>query len=162
MRFALIDRIVELEPGIRITAVKSLTLTEEYLQDHFPRFPVMPGVLMLEAMVQAATWLLRASDDFSHSMVLLKEAKNVKYSGFVRPGQSLRVMVQWGKREGTEVTFRAEGHTDAKLVVSARLILYQFNLADQDPRQAATDVRIRERLRRELDVLAAPLGVAAR
>ena len=48
MRFSLIDRIVELEPCVRITAVKTLTMTEEYLADHFPHFPVMPGVLMLE------------------------------------------------------------------------------------------------------------------
>ena len=53
MRFTLIDRITELKPGVSITAVKGLTLAEEYLQDHFPRFPVMPGVLMLEAMFQA-------------------------------------------------------------------------------------------------------------
>ena len=55
MRFTLIDRIVELEQGARITAVKSVSLAEEYLRDHFPRFPVLPGVMMLEAMTQAGT-----------------------------------------------------------------------------------------------------------
>ena len=62
MRFTLIDRIVELEPGVQITAVKNLTMAEEYLADHFPHFPVMPGVLMLEAMTQAAAWLARARE----------------------------------------------------------------------------------------------------
>ena len=63
MRFSLIDRIVELEPGERVTATKSLTMAEEYLADHFPHFPVMPGVLMLEAMTQAGAWLVRVSED---------------------------------------------------------------------------------------------------
>ena len=53
MRFTLLDRIIDFEPGDRITAVKSLAMAEEYLADHFPNFPVMPGVLMLEAMTQA-------------------------------------------------------------------------------------------------------------
>ena len=54
MRFTLLDRIVEVEPGKSITAVKAVSLSEEYLADHFPRFPVLPGVFMLEAMTQAS------------------------------------------------------------------------------------------------------------
>ena len=54
MRFVLIDRITEINPGQSLTAVKNLSLAEEYLADHFPGFPVMPGVLMLEALTQAA------------------------------------------------------------------------------------------------------------
>src|SRR6185312_11374358 len=59
MRFHLIDRILELEPGKRIRMVKNLTLGEEYLADHFPTFPVMPGVLMLQTLVEGSAWLLR-------------------------------------------------------------------------------------------------------
>ncbi|MCP4249820.1 MAG: beta-hydroxyacyl-ACP dehydratase, partial [bacterium] len=87
MKFILIDRIVELVPGERITAVKALSRAEEYLADHFPRFPVMPGVLMVEAMIQGASWLIRATEDFAHSMLQLAEAKNVTYKSFVSPGQ---------------------------------------------------------------------------
>ena len=64
MRLTLIDKIVELKPGESIKATKSLAMNEDYLEDHFPRFPVMPGVLMWESMYQAAAWLVRASDDF--------------------------------------------------------------------------------------------------
>ena len=64
MRFDLLDRIIELQPGVRITAVKCLTMAEEYLADHFPNFPVMPGVLMLEAMTQAGAWLVRVERGF--------------------------------------------------------------------------------------------------
>lgn len=59
MRFTLLDRVVAIDPGKTITAIKTLSLSEEYLADHFPRFPVMPGVLMLEAMTQAAAWTIR-------------------------------------------------------------------------------------------------------
>ena len=87
MRFNLLDRIVEVQPGQALRAVKNLTLGEEYLADHFPTFPVMPGVLMLETLVEAGAWLLRLSDDFRHSLVVLREARNVKYGSFMEPGR---------------------------------------------------------------------------
>ena len=79
MRFCQIDRIRELVPGQRLVAVKGLTLAEDYLKDHFPRFPVMPGVLMLETMNQAAMWLIYASEGFENSIVRLQQAKNPLY-----------------------------------------------------------------------------------
>ena len=78
MRFHLVDRILEVQPGQSLRAVKNLTLGEEYLADHFPTFPVMPGVLMLQALVEAGAWLLRATDDFGHSIIVLREARSVK------------------------------------------------------------------------------------
>ncbi len=86
MRFKLLDRIVDLKPGVSITAVKGLALAEDYLADHFPQFPVMPGVFMLEALTQASAWLIRVTENFQHSMVVLREARNVKYADFVAPG----------------------------------------------------------------------------
>ena len=77
--------------GKLIRAGKPLSLAEEYLQDHFPAFPVLPGVLMIEAMVQSSAWLVRISEDFRHSMVLLKEARNVSYGSFVSPGDTLEI-----------------------------------------------------------------------
>jgi 3-hydroxymyristoyl/3-hydroxydecanoyl-(acyl carrier protein) dehydratase len=91
MRFSLLDRVLEIEPGRSITAVKAVTLSEEYLADHFPRFPVLPGVLMLEAMTQAAAWTIRLGEDFAHSIVVLRAARNVKYGDFVEPGKTLTV-----------------------------------------------------------------------
>ena len=69
MRFVLIDRIQEIVPGQSLTAVKNLSLAEEYLADHFPGFPVMPGVLMLEAMTQSAAWLVRSTEDFKQQFL---------------------------------------------------------------------------------------------
>src|SRR5690349_17293898 len=108
MRFALIDRILELEPGAKVVAQKNLSLAEEYLADHFPGFPVMPGVLMLEAMTQAGAWLVRATEDFAHSIVVLSEARNVKYGNFVEPGQTLTVTAELGELNDREVKLKAQ------------------------------------------------------
>jgi len=135
MRFTLIDHILEIESGKRIEAVKSPTLSEEYLGDHFPRFPVMPGVLMLEAMTQASAWLVRYTDDFSHPMVVLQEARNVKYTGLVVPGDSLMITAELQKREDDCTWFKAKGVVNNKTVLSGRLILQRMPEGDaEDPR----------------------------
>ena len=85
MRFKLLDRIIDLKPGASITAVKGLVLAEDYLADHFPQFPVMPGVFMLEAMTQASAWLIRVSEDFQHSMVVLARSAKCEIRRFRRP-----------------------------------------------------------------------------
>src|SRR5262245_48355184 len=100
MRFNLIDRIQTVEPGRRIQAVKNLTLAEEYLADHFPTFPVMPGVLMLQTLVEAGAWLVRLTDDFAQSVIVLREAKNVKYGTFMEPGKQLAVNMELVERQG--------------------------------------------------------------
>ena len=79
MKYRQLDRILSLVPGKRIVAERTLRAEEEYLKDHFPRFPVMPGVMMLEALHQAAIWMIRVGDDFQHPIVLLREVRNVKF-----------------------------------------------------------------------------------
>jgi 3-hydroxyacyl-[acyl-carrier-protein] dehydratase len=140
MRFSLIDRVVELDPGRKITALKSLALAEEYLADHFPSAPVMPGVLMLESLVQSSAWLVRASENFAHSLVLLKQARGVKYSNFVEPGQTLRITAEIMDQDQDEVRVKAHGSVDGRLAVSARLDLQRFNLAEQNPDHAGADM----------------------
>src|SRR5205823_3153593 len=106
MRFNLIDRIVEVKPSHSLRAVKNLTLGEEYLADHFPSFPVMPGVLMLQTLVEAGAWLLRLSDDFRHSLVVLREARNVKYGTFMEPGRQMQIAVELVERAGPLATLK--------------------------------------------------------
>lgn len=156
MRFSLIDRIDEIEPGTRLAAVKSLTMAEEYLGDHFPGFPVMPGVLMLEAMTQASAWLVRASEDFCHSFVVLKEARNVKYGQFVEPGQTLSVTAEVLSHGPRETKLKAHGSVEGRTTVSARLVLERYNLADQDPADAWVDEEIRQQMRNLLTLLYQP------
>src|SRR5690349_23967185 len=106
MRFLLVDRITELTPGQSIGAVKNLSLAEEYLADHFPGFPVMPGVLMLEALTQAGAWLIRATEDFAHSVIVLKSARTIKYGSFVEPGRQLQLRVEMAELGEREATFK--------------------------------------------------------
>jgi len=150
MYFSLIDKIDSLEPGKRIVATKSLSLAEEYLQDHFPNFPVMPGVLMLEALTQASAWLIRVSEDFSHSIVVLKEARNVKYARFVQPGQTLVIEAEIVQEEGNLVTLKAEGSVEGQNNLKAKLILCRYNLSDADPSQALTDKKVTTEMRERL------------
>jgi len=147
MRFSLVDRIERLEPGVSIETVKCLTMAEEYLGDHFPGFPVMPGVLMLEAMTQAAAWLIRASEDFAHSMVLLKEARGVKYGQFVEPGHTLRVTVEIVSQTDRETTVKAKGMVDERLTVQGRLVLERYNLEENQPEHAMTDALLKKQMR---------------
>jgi 3-hydroxyacyl-[acyl-carrier-protein] dehydratase len=133
MQFCLIDRIVELVPGKHIRAVKTLRPDEDYLKDHFPLFPVMPGVLMLEAMYQASAWLVRESENFKHAGMVLKEARNVKYSDFVSPNQELIVTAEIIKQDDRLTTLKAQGEVHGDVAVSARLIVERFHIADKYP-----------------------------
>jgi 3-hydroxyacyl-[acyl-carrier-protein] dehydratase len=153
MKFNLIDRITELVPGQRICAVKALSSAEEYLADHFPRFPVMPGVLMIEAMVQAASWLVRQTEDFAHSMVQLAEARNVTYKSFVSPGQMLEVTVEAKEIGPTASRFVGVGRRGPTEVVRAHLTLRHFNLAENDPALGTVDHRLIADLRQRLELL---------
>ena len=128
MNFGLTDRIVELTRGETIVAVKAVSLAEEYLADHFPTFPVLPGVLMLEAMVEAAAWLVRDAQDFSSSVILLRQAKNVIYSSFVKPGDLLTLTVTCRRLAQGESDFDGVGHCDQNEVVRARFGLTHFSL----------------------------------
>ncbi len=155
MRFTLIDRITDLQPGVSLTATKCLSLAEEYLQDHFPRFPVMPGVLMLEAIYQASAWLVRSSEDFAHSMVQLVEAKNVKYADFVEPGQKLVVTTRIQRHNESMTWLIAEGRIEPqeRAALKARLVLERFNLADRSLDAPETDAYVVQQLREQFQKL---------
>jgi len=142
MRFHLIDRITEVRPGQGLVAVKNLTLGEEYLADHFPTFPVMPGVLMLETLVEAGAWLLRLTDDFCHSVIALREARNVKFGTFMEPGRQMAVTVELGEQGDGWASLKGKGEADGQQTVSAKLTLARYNLADRDPAWKETDERL--------------------
>src|SRR6476659_5833789 len=117
MRFNLVDRILEVEPGKSIRMVKNLTLGEEYLADHFPTFPVMPGVLMLETLVEAGAWLLRLSEDYRHSVIVLREARVVKYGSFVVPGGRLVMTAELMERHAETAVLKGKGEADGNQAV---------------------------------------------
>ena len=143
MRFHLIDRIDAWEAGKSLRAAKFLALGEEYLADHFPRFPVMPGVLMLQAAVEAAAWLWRASTDFRHPVIVLRAVRNVKYGTFMQPGRRMDVLVELVKDEGDTATFKGKGTDDAgQQTVSAQFTLHGYGLTGRGPAGAAADAKL--------------------
>ena len=143
MKFQLIDQIVELEPGRRIVARKSVSLAEEYLADHFPTFPVLPGVFMLEALVQASAWVVRERLDFAPGLVLLKEARNVTYKSFVMPGQTLTVESVCQELTADQSVFAASGAVGDRPTVKGRLTLRHLRLTDLDSGLAETETQLR-------------------
>jgi 3-hydroxyacyl-[acyl-carrier-protein] dehydratase len=155
MRFNLVDRILEVRPGESLRAVKYLTLGEEYLADHFPTFPVMPGVLMLQTLVEAGAWLLRVTDDFRHSIIALREARNVKYGSFMEPGRRMDISVELAERNGALASFKGKGECEGHGTVSARLTLACYNLSERDPALRVTDEHIVTKLRGQYGLLRA-------
>jgi 3-hydroxyacyl-[acyl-carrier-protein] dehydratase len=129
MHFKLVDQFLELTDTSAV-AIKNVTAAEEYLQDHFPGFPVLPGVFMVEALTQAARAVLEKR---GMPRMVLGEVKALRYGSFVRPGETLKVEVTLDKAkdDGTFV-FKAQGtvlkgiagqSVVAETAVSGRLIL---------------------------------------
>ena len=109
MRFQLIDRVLQRSED-KLTAVKTVTAAEEYLADHFPDFPVLPGVMMLETLAQAGRLLV--SPHGEGPPLVIREVRNVKYANMVRPGQTLKVEVTMRKKDATGYEFAGVGSVD--------------------------------------------------
>jgi len=161
MKFFLVDHIERIEPPTRIVAVKNLSLAEEYLADHFPAYPVLPGVLMLEALVQTAAWLVRVTTDFEKTLILLKEARNVRYGSFVRPGGQLVMEVEAKAIDPQASRFTAVGRCGDRTAVQARLVLEHGTVAEEDPEGAAIDERLRPFWRERFALVGGPQALAA-
>ena len=153
MHFSLIDRIELLEPDSHIVATKSLSMAEEYLRDHFPNFPVMPGVLMLEALTQSAAWLIRVSQNFANSLVLLKEVKSVRYGKFVQPGQVLRIESSIVSRDGNLTYVKSEGRLEDKTTLRAQLVLESANIIDKYPGWSFADEKLTKCMKENLALI---------
>jgi 3-hydroxyacyl-[acyl-carrier-protein] dehydratase len=171
VKFYLIDKI-ESVSAERLVGIKVVSLAEEYLADHFPTFPVLPGVLMLEALTQAAAWCLHARHGFAKSIAVLKEARNVKYGKFVAPGDTLRLEVELVRlTDGPSPgdfggVFKGVGTVAGSSALTARLQIAYFNLADTQSDLAGVDQRLIEHHRGRWDILthgsvAGVLGVQA-
>ena len=118
----LVDGVAEHEPGRRLVAVKNVTVSEEYFQGHFPGAPLMPGVLMLESLSQAATLLL-LDQGAPNQRVFLRGVNDAKFRKQVVPGDRLRLEVTLGRRRASLARARATAYLDDQVVAECELVL---------------------------------------
>jgi 3-hydroxyacyl-[acyl-carrier-protein] dehydratase len=148
MRYQLLDRVDAHEPGRFLRGCKFLALGEEYLADHFPRFPVMPGVLMLQSLVESASWLWRVTTGFQHPVIVLQEVKNVKYGSFMLPGRRMDLAVDLVSADALTASFKGKGTDDAgQQTISAQFVLKGHGLTDRTPAGLAAEARLLEELK---------------
>jgi len=130
----LVDTIAEHEPGRRMVAVKNVSVNEEFFTGHFPGKPLMPAVLMIEALTQVATLLLldrQSNRPAAH--VTLRGVDNAKFRKQVVPGDRLKLTVTAGPVRGSIVRVAATAEVDGKTVAEAELVLVVTPSADIDP-----------------------------
>jgi UDP-N-acetylglucosamine acyltransferase len=116
----LVDAVAEHEPGKRLVAVKNVTVNEDFFQGHFPHKPLMPAVLMIEALTQAATLLVLPS---TQQDVHLRGVNNAKFRKHVIPGDQLKLIVSLAAVRGPLVKVTAVAEVDGQTVVEATLLL---------------------------------------
>jgi 3-hydroxyacyl-[acyl-carrier-protein] dehydratase len=113
--FLLVDRIVELEPGKRGVGHKNVSMGEPYFQGHFPDYPVMPGVLIVEALAQVGAVVLLQLDEFKGRIAFFAGIDNVRFKRQVKPGDVLRLEVELGQIRRTIGTGTGTATVDGEL-----------------------------------------------
>jgi 3-hydroxyacyl-[acyl-carrier-protein] dehydratase len=123
VRFLFCDRILKLDPGNHAMANKMVSLTEEFLPDHYPRQPVMPATLVMESLAQLAGWLYVVTENFEVTVVL-GLAQGISIHGMVRPGETLilEAWMSYGHRDG--VTMRGEARRGDEVILRAERMLF--------------------------------------
>ena len=119
----LVDTVVEHEPGVRLVAIKNVTVNEEFFQGHFPGAPLMPGVLMIETLAQVATILVLDRSGPAGVEARLRGVNQAKFRHQVVPGDRLRLEVTVGRRRASLVRVNAAAYVDTQLVAEAELLM---------------------------------------
>jgi len=120
--FLLVDRVIALEPGKSIVAIKNVTANESFFQGHFPEVKIMPGVLIVEAVAQAGGILLYHSlPDAAKKIVVLSKLKNIKFRKIVVPGDQMRLEAEIVKARARFAVIRGRAIVDKEIVVEGEI-----------------------------------------
>jgi 3-hydroxyacyl-[acyl-carrier-protein] dehydratase len=133
--FLLVDRIVELEPDKRIVGLKNVTINEQYFQGHFPGAPVMPGVLIIEAMAQVAGVMIYCElPAREKKLIYFTGIENAKFRRPVVPGDQLRIEMELLQRRNKFGRMNGQATVDGKLVAEAT-VMFAIGDFPGDPAQ---------------------------
>ena len=120
--FLLVDRIIEVEPMKKAVGIKNVTANEQFFQGHFPGKPIMPGVLLLEAMAQVGGVAMLYGEEFSGKLAVFAGIDRVKFRRPVVPGDQVRMVAEIIKMRGTMGKIWAEAFVDGELVAEGEFL----------------------------------------
>lgn len=118
----LIDRVIEIDPGKKIVAIKNVTINEHFFQGHYPQEPVMPGVLIIEALAQAGCVGILSMDEFKGKTPFFGGITSAKFRKKVVPGDTLRLELEIVKLKGVAGIAKGIAYVDGKKAVEAELM----------------------------------------
>jgi 3-hydroxyacyl-[acyl-carrier-protein] dehydratase len=145
MRFLLVDRIIELERGRYARGIKNVTMSEDFLAEHFPERPIMPGILIAESLVQLADWVVRESTDFEQAGLAVT-FERLKFRQFVQPGDQLQLEVDFIGHGSDRRQVKGKAVCEGQLVAAADFTLSVQPLEALLPRdEAARQYRLLRR-----------------
>jgi 3-hydroxyacyl-[acyl-carrier-protein] dehydratase len=120
--FLLVDRVLELEEGKRAVAIKNVTINEEFFNGHFPNYPVMPGVLIVEALAQVSAIIMLTKEGNQGRLGLLAGIDNCRFKKQVKPGDQLRLEVEITRLKGAIGKGRGIATVDGEIACETELI----------------------------------------
>lgn len=127
--FLLVDRVDELEPGVRAVGIKNVTQNEPFFEGHFPEYPVMPGVLIVEAMAQVGAVGVMAVEEYQQKLALFAGIDGVRFRRQVVPGDVLRMEVEISRLKGQIGRGKGRATVNGERVCEADLM---FAFADKE------------------------------
>jgi 3-hydroxyacyl-[acyl-carrier-protein] dehydratase len=132
--FLLVDRILELEPGVRAVGEKQVTINEPFFQGHFPDHPIMPGVLIVEALAQTGCVAALSLPEYKQKLAFFAGIDGVRFRKPVYPGDTLRLEVQFDRIRRGIGKGKGKATVDGQLVCEGEIM---FALIDRQPSAAS-------------------------